>query len=787
MPTRPAHSCTQRMPTEALARGELGGGERDQAEKHLEHCQACRAVFRQRTASRFPKIRNYTILTEVGRGGFGVVYKALHHSKERSEALKVLFGSTEQRTAYFENEVRLVAKLHHPNIATLYDASLSTTPLFYTMEFVQGQQLDEYLRTSDLSLEQRIELIKSVISAIGYAHAQGVIHRDLKPQNILIDPQGQPRIIDFGIAKRLGLTEPARTSSDDSGPHGEGALGTYGYISPEQLAGQEVDARADIFGLGALLFHVITGQPARFAPQVERLTEVLRERQVSRAADLAAIIACCVHPLPEQRYESCESLAADLDSYLAGRPIRARQGVTPGYHVARIAALVFRNYPLTVHVATTVVVAGLLTLCFWIAGIQWQLPGRPANQTALIAFTPSTLAALQSGKIGADVLGLDAGNKKSYRLLYGRLMEKLAAAQPRVVVWDYFFPDCQPAFDAGFIRGVQAVGAPVVVGTPSFDENGDPLLCPDIRAVVHGWGTLHSTRPGDFGNEIYVPLATQSGFNSPAPSLALAGSAAARHPDYEVDVRGSATGLELRYRKKRMGPGERRWHAETETVPVVKIERAEAGEPLAKPGEHMWFGRFPFADTSTATRDIVPMEAALTADAAELRGWFGGRAVLVGQMLPDMDEHQLKGDSRVFGCQIQATVLNDVLTHAGFTRLNAPELPALIFASCVLAAVGVYLCPTSGVYARRYVGLVAGVMLVLALAGAVALPRVLVTRWSTGVAVAACALVATGAATLLVKLLHQRQLHLTPGPIWSADGTTDSATVLSTTRTNSPA
>lgn len=225
-----------------------------------------------------------------------MVYKVIHHAKERVEALKVLFGKTPIRAAYFQNEVHLIAKLRHANIATLYEAHLGTPP-YYTMEFVEGEQLDDYVRSRHLPLVDRIQLVKTVAEAVGYAHEQGVVHRDIKPQNILIGTDGQPHIIDFGIAKKLVLRE---VSEDDPPSSPEGVMGTFGYIAPEQIAGEQVDERADIYALGALLYHCITGDPAKFANCSERLTQILYERQVTRAADLAAIIARCVHPVPEE-------------------------------------------------------------------------------------------------------------------------------------------------------------------------------------------------------------------------------------------------------------------------------------------------------------------------------------------------------------------------------------------------------------------------------------------------------------------------------------------------------
>jgi predicted Ser/Thr protein kinase len=776
MATRTAHSCAQRGATEALARDELDGAAREQAELHFERCEACRSLFRQQTGQRFPRIRNYTIVAELGHGGFGVVYKALHHSKERWEALKLLFGRTAQRTAYFENEVRLVAKLRHPNIATLYEANLHGLPLYYAMEFVQGQHLDDYFRSHEVSLEQRIELVKTVAAAVGYAHREGVIHRDLKPQNILIDPQGQPRIVDFGIAKRL-VVEAGRHEPSDAVPHSpESVVGTYGYISPEQLSGQSVDSRADVYGLGALLFHVITGQPARFAPQVERLREVLHERQVSRAADLAAIIACCVRPVPEQRYPTCEALVADLDHYLAGRPILARDDTTAGYRAARVSALVLRNHPLPVQAVAVLLVAYLIVHIFWYQGAHWLSRGSGGGDAVLVAFLPSTLEALAAGQIGADLPGIDPSDSKSYRLLYGRLMEKLAEAAPTVVAWDYFFKDCRHEFDEGFLRGVRALKAPVVVGHQNPDLNAEPILCPQIRAAVHGWGNLFGTRPGDLEADVFIPLAVRRGPNPPAASLALAAAGTARHPDCDVEIHVVRDRLNLYYRKRKVAGGSR-WPYPPDRVPIVQREVALAHPPELEAQDECYFGHFRIDPLPNWAKAPIPFERVLTASPGELRQWFNGRAVLVGQMLPPQDQHRLAGGQAVFGCQAQAVVLDDLLSGTQFCRLSRAELFPLVGAACVLAALLANLVPIRGARPIRVASLAVAAIFCLAVAAALVATQVAETSWSIRGAAAACGAVAAAAVALLINLLHQRQLHLAPGLIWAAESTGASTTV----------
>ncbi len=704
-----------------------------------------------------------------------MVYKAVHHGKQRSEALKVLFGKTAQRTAYFENEVRLVAGLRHPNIATLYEASLRTAPLFYTMEFVEGEQLDAYLRSHEVSLEERIELIKTVATAIGYAHSQGVVHRDLKPQNILIDAHGQPRIVDFGIAKRLGL-DPS--GGDASGAAGEGPLGTYGYIAPEQLAGERVDARADIYALGALLFHVVTGQPARFAPDPARLLEVLSERKVSRAADLAAIIGCCVNPVRENRYPTCAAFVADLDRYLAGRPISVLANAPPGYRLSRVAALVFRYHPWTVQWVAALCVMSVLIGAFWTAAAHWRQLGDPGQQVVLVTVTPQTLAAMRRGEIGADLPGFDPDDRRSYRLLYGQTIDRLAAAGPSVIVWDYYFPECRPEYDEAFVTAIRAAGVPVVIGDLNPDVNAQPRTCPEILAAVHAWGTLVGTRPGSTRGAVFLPLAIQRGLNDPIPALCLAAYAAARHPDCVLDTRIEGERLRLYYRKRQPAENEYAWLAQHDELPVFDPQHAPAPAGYLSAGDRAYFGRFDMRELPQWLTEAVPLERVLTGSSDDLRKIVGGRAVLIGQTVPPADVYEYRPGQQVFGCQIHALALNDLLAGAQSHRFSRFDLSLRVGVWCVVAVLVVNLLPVQASWSAQRAIVVALGSLILAVLGASWASDRLAGRWLGEVAVAACALVGGGAVALAIRLVHQRQLRLAPAEIWPASATTASTTLV---------
>jgi tRNA A-37 threonylcarbamoyl transferase component Bud32 len=779
MRARPPHPCGWRELIKDLAADEITAEDRVRAEKHLEACEDCRSLFRQRTAERFPAFAGYTIIAEVGRGGFGVVYKAFSHGKQRIEALKVLFGETELREAYFENEVRFAAKLRHPHIATLYEAQLSTPPLYYAMEYVEGVQFDAYCHKRKVSLEERIKIIQTVARAIQYAHREGVVHRDLKPQNILIDAESQPRIVDFGIAKRVVRPRPEVDEAGDANAQHEGAMGTYGYMAPEQIGGQEVDNRADIYSLGVLLFHIITGQPARFATQAERLAQVLRERQVSRSNDLADIIACCVHPDPDRRYANCATLVDDLSRYLEGREILAHLHPTPAYRAARRAAVVLRHHPRPVQAVIAVAMSAVLCITYALCGARWSPePGRPGEHATLVAFTPSTLAAMTQGKIAANTEGFDPQNKKSWRPLYGQLLQKIGQSAPRTVVFDYYFPDAQPKYDPAFVEGIQAANAPVVIGSGREDINGEAVLAPDIEAAAHAWGTLYSKVPDAISGEVIIPMAIRRGFNPPQPSLALAGFAAARFPDCTLDLQLEGTMLELRYRKRTVVARQSRWMPETDRIPVFDITEAGPADRALLPGDKLIRGRFPLRQLDYWREHVIPFEAVFAANDEQLREWFDGKSVLVGQMLPPFDQHALQSGESVFGCQVQALILDAMLAGALVHRYQRSQLLLWVCLWCAVVVALANAVPLRESWTPR---IVAPIVALFALAGVLLAANVAHNITTPGVleaAIGLTALLAVGGPILLVRLLHERQLRLAPGGTWSLAGISSSTTAL---------
>ncbi len=782
MSTRAAQ-CGQHDAVAAWAAGRVAPETVAALEQHLERCESCRTVFRQASSDRFPRFRNYTVIAELGRGGFGVVYKAIHHGKQRTEALKVLFSKTPLRAAYFQNEVHLVARLRHPGIATLYEAHLGTVPPYYTMEYVPGQHLDEYLRAHEVSLEDRIEIIRKVAVAIDYAHRAGVIHRDLKPQNIVIDAAGEPRIIDFGIAKRLGLeSDPAQAAG-----RAEGALGTYGYMSPEQLRGGPFDGRTDVFSLGALLFHAITSQPATEAANHARLLAMLRERWVSRAEDLAAIIRRAVHPSADERYPDAAAFVADLDAYLAGRPVGALPGLPPGRRVARLAGLILRNHPGALQVTALAGAALLLVATLWNVRAAVTVSAARGDGVVLVGIFSSTEEAIRAGRLGADLPGLRPHDRKSWRVLYGHFMAQLADAGVRAIAWDFYFPDAHDEYDAAFVAGARAAGVPVIVGAAEIDDNAEPVLAPQIRAGVFGWGLLLGVNPAGRGGEISQPLAVLRGRNAPVPTLATATMAAVRQPNHRMEVRIARNALELCYEQPQVRPGQKRWLDAADVVPFFEEHRPAAPPPPLKPGDRIFLARYQLDEMAAWGARAIPFEEILAMDAAERRTHLAGRVVLVGRMVPGHDSWPLADGSRMFGCQAFAHAIDALLASARIDRYPRHWLVAQVLLWGLVALVGIRWLGWPSRW-PHWPGLAVGSAALLA---GIALAALIAFRVRThgGVAagIAASTLLAVGGPVLLVAMLHRRARRLTPSPAWAPESGTVATTLVVTAReSNAP-
>ncbi len=276
------------------------------------------------------QLGDYELLAEIARGGMGVVYKARQQRLKRIVAVKMILAgdfASEADVQRFHTEAEAAAQLDHPHIVPIYEVGEHGGLHYFSMGFVEGESLAARINTAPLAPREAAELLKKVCHAVHYAHGQGVIHRDLKPGNILLDQSGEPRITDFGLAKRTNAGSRDLTGTGQ-------ILGTPSYMPPEQALGQSELIRepADIYALGAILYALLTGRPPfqtdnpinTLRMVVER--EPVPPRQLNSAIplDLETICLKCLEKNSSRRYPSARALADELGRFLEGKPILAR-------------------------------------------------------------------------------------------------------------------------------------------------------------------------------------------------------------------------------------------------------------------------------------------------------------------------------------------------------------------------------------------------------------------------------------------------------------------------------
>ncbi|MHC5064559.1 MAG: serine/threonine-protein kinase [Planctomycetota bacterium] len=343
--------------------------------------------------TRLKRVGAYDIVRVLGAGGMGTVFEATQQSPKRSVAIKILrsFLVTDSARRRFEYEVETLARLQHPNIAQIYEAGTWQDPNsgedspFFAMEFVpEAKSLDAYSREADLDLSARLELFLQVCDAVQHGHLQGVLHRDLKPGNILVDAEGRPKVIDFGIARVEEGADEGRSMMTMSGQ----VLGTLAYMSPEQLDGSstQLDLRSDVYSLGATLYEILCGRPPHergsdtlpgFVARVSATNPrppSTSSPELSIPEELDWILLKALEGERERRYASVSEFAADLRRLLQNEPVLARPQ-TAGYILQKF---VRRHRSLV----TTIAAALILLLGTTVVAVTGWVEADQATQTA---------------------------------------------------------------------------------------------------------------------------------------------------------------------------------------------------------------------------------------------------------------------------------------------------------------------------------------------------------------------------------------------------------------------
>jgi TolB-like protein/Flp pilus assembly protein TadD len=286
----------------------------------------------------------YEVLAPLGAGGMGEVYRALDTRLDREVAVKVLperLAEDPSAVSRFEREAKALAALSHPNVLTILDFGREGAVAYTVTELLQGESLRMRLLRARMSWREAAELSSEIADGLAAAHSRGIVHRDLKPENVFLTGNGRPKILDFGLARRERLVDPAEqrpqwTQTQETEP---GALmGTVGYMAPEQVSGLLADARSDIFSLGCILYEAVTGsRPFSGGTGAETLAAILRDEPADPTrsgrpmpADLAGVIRHCLEKRPDRRFQTARDLAFALKAILAGTPAPALAPVSRG-------------------------------------------------------------------------------------------------------------------------------------------------------------------------------------------------------------------------------------------------------------------------------------------------------------------------------------------------------------------------------------------------------------------------------------------------------------------------
>jgi tetratricopeptide (TPR) repeat protein/predicted Ser/Thr protein kinase len=351
----------------------------------------------------------YTLLRELHRGGQGVVHLAIQNSTGRQVAIKVLkrdlpLSSDAAALMRFEREIEILSRLKHPNIVTVHDCGRDHGRVFLVMDYVDGRSLDTWIdreKSAARPLDQTLDLFARICDGVNAAHLRGVIHRDLKPGNILVDERGEPHVLDFGLAKfEQGSAIGGVPSRDPTMTITGQFVGSLPWASPEQAEGRvdALDVRTDVYSLGVLLYQVLTG---RFPyPVAGRLSDVVRnivesepirpstiERRIDR--ELETIVLKCLAKEPARRYQNAGDIARDIRRYLAGEAIEARRdslGYIMSKRLARYRAAVIA----AAAILAVVLCALAVSIAFW---------GQAATQRTLAQ--GNAMAALQAAEQAA--------------------------------------------------------------------------------------------------------------------------------------------------------------------------------------------------------------------------------------------------------------------------------------------------------------------------------------------------------------------------------------------------
>lgn len=705
---------------------------------------------------RLPKrIGRYTIVRRIGRGGMGAVYEAVQDSPQRTVALKVMSSLLDTPSAprRFAQESELLGRLDHPCIAKVFESGTAETPdghvAYITMEFIAGAiPITEHAKIKRLETRERIALFIDICDALHHAHEQGIVHRDIKPTNILVDTFDRVKVIDFGVARSL-YSEQAPTQMRTSA--GE-LVGTLEYMSPEQCGGNpdDLDRRADVYGLGVVLYELLTGR----LPYDLSRADIARAVAIILAAppiqpsrfrkelkgDLETILLKALQKEPERRYQTAAELGGDLRRFLAGEPIVARRDSTL-YVVNRRA----RSLAATRPIGSTLVLAVLFSTLLAICANQMirLLPASQVKFSMLIdKFAPrhlpkeagprhirvvrvndSTDMSAIASREGLENVTADA--RFTWRAVYGRLLDRLAAAGAKGVVFDIAFPElpttpdgADPAaeYDAEFARGMREFaaspdrGVPVVIAPDwRFEDGVATAVSPGLRDASRAGG---GSGGGVSASQAYIDLAIfRKG--KILPSLAACALGEFWHPQSRLGMVFSENKFYFnftRFDEKRRTYVEVGEPKEVTITSLDKPSREKSEMFGFEPGDRLVQIYIDFPGAAYLLHDSKPIEDVM-ASGRDLSDWASGRIIVVANFQESAGDRHVTaaGDREFHGVEAQVAALDAILSGR-FARDSShlEQMLAIVTAVVCGVAAGWVSGGSKRVFAVLVVGLTAG-------------------------------------------------------------------------------
>jgi serine/threonine-protein kinase RIO1 len=612
------------------------------------------------------RIGHYHVRRVISSGGMGTVYEALQEHPRRTVAVKVMSPGVVSRSALgrFEHESQILARLRHPNIAQVVEAGMhreggAVVP-YFVMEYIPSpRSITEYAREHHLGIRQKLELFAKVCDAVQHGHEKGVIHRDLKPGNILVDAEGVPKVIDFGVARATDSDLAITTLQTDVGQ----LIGTLQYMSPEQVEADPhaIDARSDVYALGVVLYELLCGRlpyDVSGVPMLEA-ARIIKQDPPTRLStidaklrgDLETIVLTALAKDRTRRYRTAAELGQDLERYLHDEPILARRP-TVHYLLGRRTRAIIHRHPVGTMVAVILAafvaaeIVGFPVVHRWtplyewfkefIGRAPWPAPGSDTLASVrVIRITDLTAGVAGQTALDEGLRGVDPAHWPSMRRLHGRLMERLAGAGVRSVTWNLSFRG-PSEFDEDFVRGAQALrdaGVDVVVGVPEWPLRESPLISETIAGHVR-WGG--PTANFDDKAPWNLHLFAQREGSEPVPSLVLASLAAALRPGAEVFItpdRRDDT-LKLGYFRRYGDRQEKQWLPGTDEIALSRIEpyAPPADEPPLgrKPGDQIGIYIVELPGDPVLEASAMDYEGIFRTSGEDLRQRLGGKAVIVG-------------------------------------------------------------------------------------------------------------------------------------------------------------